>query len=89
MFSNTPRGTRGIAIIYSMMAITKENNLNPYHYLFYLFIILPNIDLNNKEEIDKILPWSMDLPSRCRIPKKSEVKNISIYNKHEQVQMRS
>ncbi|MDM5154763.1 hypothetical protein QUF88_13300 [Bacillus sp. DX1.1] len=26
-----------------------------------------------KEEIDKVLPWSTDLPSRCRVPKKSEV----------------
>ncbi|MDM5155480.1 transposase domain-containing protein [Bacillus sp. DX1.1] len=50
----------------------KENNLSPYHYLCYLFETLPNIDLNNKEEIDKVLPWSMDLPSSCRVPKKSE-----------------
>ncbi|PGZ96889.1 hypothetical protein COE51_16045 [Bacillus pseudomycoides] len=45
----------------------------PYHYLLYLFETLPNIDLNNKEEINKVLPWSTDLPSRCRVPKKSEV----------------
>ncbi|PDY42097.1 transposase domain-containing protein, partial [Bacillus pseudomycoides] len=50
----------------------KENNLSPYHYLLYLFETLPNIDLNNKEEIDKVLPWSMDLPSSCKVPKKSE-----------------
>ncbi|WP_242214662.1 transposase [Bacillus cereus group sp. BfR-BA-01383] len=51
----------------------KENNLSPYHYLLYLFETLPNIDLNNKKEIDKVLPWSTDLPSRCRVLKKSEV----------------
>ncbi|MGE6367184.1 hypothetical protein ACQKD9_26455 [Bacillus paramycoides] len=28
--------------------------------------------LHNKEEIDKILPWSTVLPPRCRVPKKSE-----------------
>ncbi|PGV66625.1 hypothetical protein COD94_05045 [Bacillus cereus] len=28
---------------------------------------------NKEEEIDKVLPWSMDLPSSCRVPKKSEV----------------
>ncbi|MDM5188169.1 hypothetical protein QUF99_12845 [Bacillus sp. DX4.1] len=38
-----------------------------------MFETLPNIDLNNKEEIDKVWPWSTDLPSRCRVPKKSEV----------------
>ncbi|WP_272187864.1 hypothetical protein [Bacillus sp. BP-3] len=37
-----------------------------------MFETLPNIDLNNKEEIDKVLPWSMDLSSSCKVPKKSE-----------------
>ncbi|WP_336992211.1 hypothetical protein [Bacillus toyonensis] len=50
----------------------KENNLSPYHYLRYLFETLPYIVLNNKEEIDKVLPWSMDLPSSSKIPRKSE-----------------
>ncbi|MDP7980242.1 transposase domain-containing protein [Bacillus sp. WLY-B-L8] len=50
----------------------EENNLSPYHYLRYLFETLPNIDLINKEEIDNVLPWSMDLSSSCKIPKKSE-----------------
>ncbi|KMQ19167.1 hypothetical protein TU70_09310 [Bacillus mycoides] len=73
MFSNTPRGARGSAIMYSVVETAKENGLSPYHYLRYLFETLPNIDLNNKEELDKILPWSADLPSSCRVPKKSEV----------------
>ncbi|MDM5186327.1 transposase domain-containing protein [Bacillus sp. DX4.1] len=47
----------------AIVEIAKENNLSPYHYLRYLFETLPNIELNNKEEIDKVLPWSMDLPS--------------------------
>ncbi|MEH7015104.1 transposase domain-containing protein [Bacillus sp. JJ63] len=53
-----------------MCETAKENNLSPYHYLRYLFETLSNIDLNNKEEIDKVLPWSIDLPSSCRVPKK-------------------
>ncbi|WP_309137444.1 transposase domain-containing protein [Bacillus sp. NP247] len=55
--------------MYSVVKIAKESNLNPYYYLLYLFETLPNIDLNNEEEIDKVLPWSTDLPSRCRVPK--------------------
>ncbi|WP_256217056.1 transposase domain-containing protein [Bacillus sp. 491mf] len=58
--------------MYSVVETAKENNLSPYHYLRYLFETLPNINLNNKEEIDKVLPWSKDLPSSCRVPKKSE-----------------
>ncbi|WP_309232082.1 MULTISPECIES: transposase domain-containing protein [unclassified Bacillus (in: firmicutes)] len=56
-----------------MIETAKENNLSPYHYLLYLFETLLNINLNNKEEIDKVLPWSTDFPTRCRVPKKSEV----------------
>lgn len=67
MFSNTPRSARGSTIMYSVVETAKENNLSPYHYLLYLFETLPNIDLNNKEEIDKVLPWSTDLPPRCRV----------------------
>ncbi|MEB9440250.1 hypothetical protein P4I98_18695 [Bacillus cereus] len=56
--------------MYSVVEMEKENNLSSYYYLLYLFETLPNIDLNNKEEIDKVLQWSTDLPSRCRVPKK-------------------
>ncbi|MCU4989004.1 hypothetical protein OCF10_08615 [Bacillus cereus] len=61
--------------------ITKKNNLSSYHYLRSLFEALSNNDLNNKEEIDKVLPWSMDLPSRCIVPKKSEVNKVSLGQK--------
>ncbi|MFS0667703.1 IS66 family transposase [Peribacillus frigoritolerans] len=68
MFSNTPRGARGSAIMYSVVETAKENDLSPYHYLRYLFETLPNMDLTNKKEIDKVLPWSSSLPSACRVP---------------------
>ena len=58
--------------MYSVVETAKENGLNPYHYLHYLFETLPNIDLMNKEEIDKVLPWSSDLPSIYRVPIKNE-----------------
>nr|WP_306295569.1 transposase domain-containing protein [Bacillus sp. CDB3] len=47
----------------------KENNLSPYHYLRYLFEALPNVVLNNKEDMDEILPSSVDSLSNCRVPK--------------------
>lgn len=72
MFSNTPRGARGSAIMYSVVETAKENDLSPYNYLRYLFETLPNMDLTNKKEIDKVLPWSFSLPSACRVPIKGE-----------------
>ncbi|WP_209315326.1 transposase domain-containing protein [Soehngenia longivitae] len=48
----------------------KANNLNPFYYLKYLFEKLPNIDLNNMEELDQLLPWSDSIPLNCKIPNK-------------------
>ncbi|WP_352224069.1 transposase domain-containing protein [Bacillus sp. SM2101] len=58
--------------MYSVVETVKENGLSPYHYLHYLFETLPNMDLTNKEEIDRVLPWSTSLPPICSVPKKSE-----------------
>lgn len=65
LFSNTPRGARASAIVYSMVETAKENGLNPYYYLRYLFERLPNIDLTDKNALDKVLPWSKTLPIVC------------------------
>lgn len=59
---------------------TEEQNENDcvncyecsYHYLLYLFETPYNIDLNNKDEIGKVLPWSTDLLPRCRGTKKAK-----------------
>ncbi|NRF96336.1 IS66 family transposase, partial [Paenibacillus frigoriresistens] len=37
MFSNTPRGAKASATIYSIIETAKENSLNPLLYLTYLF----------------------------------------------------
>ncbi|WP_382285035.1 IS66 family transposase [Heyndrickxia sporothermodurans] len=65
LFSNTPKGARASAIIYSIVETAKENGLNPYYYLRYLFEKLPNIDLTDKNALDKVLPWSTTLPIVC------------------------
>ncbi|MBL5855379.1 transposase domain-containing protein, partial [Bacillus sporothermodurans] len=65
LFSNTPKGARASAIMYSIVETAKENGLNPYYYLRYLFEKLPNIDLTDKNALDKVLPWSTTLPIVC------------------------
>jgi transposase len=65
LFSNTPRGARASAIIYSIVETAKENGLNPYYYLNYLFEMLPNMDTTNESALDKLLPWSASLPITC------------------------
>ena len=70
LFANTPRGAKASATIYSVIESAKENNLNPYSYLEYLFEQLPNIDLTDKNALDDLMPWAEGLPAHCRSNKK-------------------
>jgi transposase len=67
MFSNTPSGARASAIIYSIIETAKENGLNPFIYLRYLFEKLPNMNTKDQNALDDILPWSATLPIICRV----------------------
>ncbi len=67
IFANTPKGAKASAVTYSIVETAKENGLNPYQYLMYIFEELPNVDASNENAIDQLLPWSNSLPTRCRI----------------------
>jgi len=69
LFANTPQGAKASATIYSIVETAKENGLNPFAYLRYLFERLPNIDIHDEGVLDKLLPWSRDLPLECRVNK--------------------
>ncbi len=62
LFSNTPRGARASAVTYSIVETAKENGLSPFRYLESLFEQLPNIDMTDPSELDRLLPWSEALP---------------------------
>ena len=49
LFANTPRGAQASAIIFSLIETAKENGLNPYDYLVYIFSHAPQ--------------WADDLPA--------------------------
>ena len=70
LFSKSPRGATASAITYSIIERLKANNLNPFYYLEYLFEKLPNINPENLEELDQLLPWSGLIPEICKIPNK-------------------
>jgi transposase len=61
LFCNTPRGARASAVIYSLVESAKENRLNPYAYLNYLFEQLPNLESRDDETLDRLLPWAVNL----------------------------
>ena len=56
LFANTPRGARASAIIFSVIETAKENGLKPYDYLTHIFRVAPNLDLNNLEHLDTLMP---------------------------------
>jgi len=71
LFANTPRGARSSAVIYSVIETAKENGLNPFVYLTYLFEQLPNVELSDAA-LETVMPWSDTLPDACRLrPKKA------------------
>jgi transposase len=61
LFANTPKGARASAVAYSIIETAKENQLNPYAYLNYLFDKLPNLDSKDNETLDGLLPWAANL----------------------------
>jgi len=77
LFSNTPKGAKSSATIYSIVETAKENALNPFEYLNYLFEQLPNIDIKDQSAIDNLLPWSMNLPQICKVPNKNIQQSLS------------
>ena len=66
LFCNTERGAKSSAILYSIVISAKENRLVPMEYLTYLLDNMRRIDLNDTEAIDRLLPWSEQIPEECR-----------------------
>jgi len=58
LFSNTPRGARASAAIYSLIESAKANRLEPYAYLRFLFSRLPHA--LDRESVIKLLPCFLD-----------------------------
>jgi hypothetical protein len=68
LFANTPIGATSSAILYSIVETAKENNLIPFEYIKYLLERLPNIDNNDQDAVDALLPWASALPTTSRKP---------------------
>ena len=75
-FSVSVHGAQASAMIYSLVISCIENKQNPYMYFTHLFENLPKLDLTNKEELRKYLPYNRELPSYIRTLSKSEIKAI-------------
>ena len=68
LFANTPRGAKASAILFSIIETAKENDLNPFAYLTYVFNNAPNWDiLKNADCLERLLPWFV--PYSCKVRK--------------------
>jgi transposase len=69
LFSNTPKGAKASAMVYSIIETAKENGLNPFAYLKWLFEELPQLaDLSDRKALDRLMPWSEAAPAAFRLP---------------------
>ena len=67
LFANTPRGAKTSAIIYSIVETAKENGLNPFDYLKFIFERIKNVDPTDPSTIDSLLPWSETVQTALKI----------------------
>jgi len=47
----------------SIVETGKENGLNQYTYLQYLFEEMPNMDIADPQQLERLFPWSKELPA--------------------------
>lgn len=67
---DTVNGARTSAIIYSIAETAKANNLKPYEYFEHLLTEIPkHMDDRDHSFLERLLPWSSDLPDNIRKPK--------------------
>lgn len=65
LFANTPTGAQSSAVIYSIIETAKENGLDPYRYLLWIFQTAPNLAQQGDNWAAQFLPqWA---PVECRI----------------------
>lgn len=66
LFSTSERGARANAIVYSITESAKENGLDPFKYLTYLFDNLPKLAFHRNPALLKdFLPWADQVKSQC------------------------
>ena len=64
LFANTARGAQSSAVLFSLIETAKENGLDPYRYLTWLFTEAPRLSQSEPEWASKLLPWNA--PTNCR-----------------------
>ena len=65
--NDTINGTKTSAIIYSIVATAKANNLKPYDYIQYILEEnLKHMDDTDCSILENLLSWSGNLPAKIK-----------------------
>jgi len=64
LFANTARGAKSSAVLFSLIETAKENGLDPYRYLTWLFTEAPRLSQSDPDWASKLLPWNA--PENCQ-----------------------
>jgi len=66
LFCNSQGGANVSTVLYSIIETAKENHLNPFGYLAFVFRNAPNLDLmHNPDAVEGLLPWNLISPTAC------------------------
>ena len=67
LFSDSPKGGRPSAAIYSVVTTAKMNGLEPRAYIEWLLTEIPSAGELTDEVVDGFLPWSDRVPQACKL----------------------
>lgn len=70
LFSDTQAGAHASAGIYSIVTTARANGLKAYDYLEWVLSEMPKADAAGELDAARFLPWSPDVPERCREPER-------------------
>lgn len=75
IFNNTPNGARASAIYYSLIVSARENGLNPFEYLTWIFTNAPNLGrVGYISAVEDFLPGSAAIPEKIFTPQQGNAK---------------
>ena len=67
LFSFTPKGAEASSVIYSIVETAKANRLDQRAYIEYILSKMPGMDLNDKTDLENLLPWSDSIPGHLKL----------------------
>ncbi|MDE5583882.1 MAG: IS66 family transposase [Ruminococcus sp.] len=68
LFSDTPKGAKASADIYSIVETAKANGLDVFKYFELLLTVLPSMEfLTNPDILEELLPWNSVVQKICKI----------------------